>query len=34
MLSRFHKAAHREEVNLVLWSDVMNARTPNLLTHP
>jgi hypothetical protein len=33
MLNRLHKAAHMEEVNWALWSDVMTAGTPNLLTH-
>ncbi len=28
-----HKVAYREEVNWVLWSDVMTAGKPNLLTH-
>jgi hypothetical protein len=34
MLSRLHKVTHWEEVNCVLRSDVMTARTPKLLTHP
>jgi hypothetical protein len=34
MLSKQHRAAHREEVNWVPRSDVMTAGIPNLLTHP
>ncbi len=34
MLSRLHRAAHREEMNWGLQSDVMTAGTPNLLTIP
>jgi hypothetical protein len=34
MLSRLQRAAHREEVNWALRSDVMTAGTPKRLTYP